>query len=75
MKKSCGTDNVYAPTHGDTDFTIMSSHAYDYSEENEVHSHKDSFNESKASFLKDGFVVETEYDTPMKPVVFDELES
>lgn len=74
MNSSSSQDHdLYSPINGDTDFTIMSSHAYDYSEETKVFSHKDSFNESKASFLKDGFVVESGYDSPMKPEEFDEL--
>lgn len=63
--------DLYSPAKGETEF--VSSHAYDLSEETKVYSHKDSFNESKASFLKDGFVVESGYDSPMKPVEFDEL--
>lgn len=51
----------------------MSSHAYDFSEETDVQSHKDSYHESKASYLKDGFVIEIGNESPMKPVEFDEL--
>ncbi|KAK8831325.1 hypothetical protein WA577_001431, partial [Blastocystis sp. JDR] len=37
----------------DDSFTIVSSHAYDLSEEEDVASHRDSYNESNVSFVKD----------------------
>lgn len=67
-----GTEQVN-PVTGDSNFTIYSSHAYDLSEEDEVFSRKDSFNESKMSLVKDSSLVLDSADSPSKPDGLDDL--
>lgn len=67
-----GTEQVN-PVTGDSSFTIYSSHAYDLSEEDEVFSRKDSFNESKMSLVKDSSLVLDSADSPSKPDGLDDL--
>lgn len=72
MMSASGTEQVN-PVTGDSNFTIYSSHAYDLSEEDEVFSRKDSFNESKMSLVKDSSLVLDSADSPSKPDGLDDL--
>ena len=48
---------------GESDF-ILSSHAYDLSEEEEIMSHKDSLNESRPSFTLELEPTESDTESP-----------
>lgn len=72
MMWASGTEQIN-PVTGDSNFTIYSSHAYDLSEEDEVFSRKDSFNESKMSYVKDSSVVLDSSDLQAKPEGFEDF--
>ena len=57
----------------DDSFTIVSSHAYDLSEEDEVASHRDSYNESNVSFVKVSCNGDLDSSSAPKPEGYDDF--